>query len=231
MHSNREVGGLQAGFIQIIGVRALADRQDTHCANVVFDVEPVSAVFMDIARVEQCFSPIGGNAPNLDHQIIVYDHITRRDHAFHKMAGGEGHQRLQAGQVIEIGRICCRGQCRLHSGQVLRRHARDAQAVQICLGGIAVHHVLHRVSQRLQLGRAVDRAGVGGGAVQTGGVQHIAQQAEFWRRIHAIDTHGRILSLGRIVTVVVGCAVSALHDGCVSVYDGLHFRGVVYLRA
>ena len=139
---------------------------------------------------------------------------------------GTDHTR-QAPEGVELACIWGRSQRCLHSSQVLGRHARDAQAFQLGLRGVAIHHRLHRIGQRLQLGHGVDRGSVGGCAVAAGRVQHIAQQAEFWRGVHAVDAQGGVLRFGRVVAVVVGRAVCALHDGRVRVHDGLHFAALV----
>ena len=106
------------------------------------------------------------------------------------------HQGLRADQGVELGGVVGRHQRRLHGGQVVGGHPADAQALQLAQAGVAVHDVLHRVGQGLQFGDAVDGGGIGGHAVAAGGVEHVAQQALFFWRVHAVHANGRVLRLG-----------------------------------
>ena len=132
---------------------------------------------------------------------------------------------LRADQGVELGGVVGGHQGRLHSRQVLISHAGDAQALQLGQAGVAVHHVLHRVGQGLQFGYGVDRGRISGHAVAAGGIEHVAQQADLLRGVHAVHANSGVLRLGGVVAVVVGHAVGALHDGGVGVHDGLHFGG------
>ena len=136
---------------------------------------------------------------------------------------GLGHHRLQACQGVEFCGVCCCSQSRLHAAQVGRGDARDAQGQQLRLAGVAVHHGLHRIGQRLHLAHTV-YCGTGFA------VDHIAQQSHFLGCVHTPHTDGGIVGLCG-VGCVVGRAIGIGQDGVEAVHNGLNLGGRVGLSA
>ena len=131
---------------------------------------------------------------------------------------------LQTAQAVELIDVVGNLECLLEAGNVVCRHPRHAQQLQVRHAGVPVHHVLHRIGQRLDFVHRVDCGRIGGHAIATGGVQHVAQQARFLGGVDAAHTKGAVVRGQRVDRVVVGCAVGALHDGRVRVDDALNQR-------
>jgi hypothetical protein len=66
---------------------------------------------------------------------------------------------------------------------------------------------LHSVGQRLQFGHGVDGCRIGGDAVATGCIQHIAQQAFLLSGVHTAHAQGGVLRLRGVDVVIVGHTV------------------------
>ena len=90
-------------------------------------------------------------------------------------------------------------ECVLHRRQVVRSHPGDAQQRQVGHAGITVHHVLHRIGQRLQLGHRVHVRGALG-------ANHIAQQADLLGCVDSAHAHLLVVSLCRVAGTGIGCA-------------------------
>ena len=120
---------------------------------------------------------------------------------------------LQARQGVELCGIGGRQQCRLHGAQVARGHARHAQQFKLGLGGCAIHDRLHRIGQGLHFGHRVHIA-------RRLAVDHVAQQAHFFGRVHPVHANGCVVLLGGVRRRrVVGIA----QDGVEAVHNRLHF--------
>ena len=145
--------------------------------------------------------------------------------------GGQGvdgvaHHSLHTGLRVEVRGVVGLGGGRergLHGAQVGGCHAADAQGFELGLCGVARHHGLHGVGQRLQFGEGVH---IGGGFA----VEHFTQEAEFLRGVYTVHTDGGVVG-GRRVGCVARHAVGGAQDDVVRINDGLYFGGRAGLRA
>ena len=122
--------------------------------------------------------------------------------------------RLHTCQGVEVGSVVGTAQRVLHCQQVLGVGPNHTQQLQLSHAGVAVHHRLYRIGQRLQLGHGVDRIG-------RADIDHIAQQGLFLHRVYACDAQGGVL-------IACGLNVIVIHTVCrsknpvVRIDNGLH---------